>query len=123
MDGASAPHAAFRLAGWLKMTRIAALALSLGLSGAAYAADPPKPAPPKPEPPKTEEKKPMDPEVAFKKMDKDSDGKLTLEEFKGKKKDDALAKAETRFKKLDKDSDGKVTMEEFKAGQGKPKKA
>jgi hypothetical protein len=108
------------------MTRIAALALSLGLSSVAYAADPPKPEPPKPEPPKpapaAEEKKPADPEVAFKRMDKDSDGKLTLEEFKGKKKDDALAKAETQFKKLDKDSDGKVTLEEFKAGR-KPKKA
>lgn len=104
------------------MIRFAALALSLGLTGAAYAADPPKPEPPKPEPPKTEEKKPVDPEVAFKRMDKDSDGKLTLEEFKGKKTGDMLAKAETQFKKLDKDSDGKVTLEEFKAGR-KPKKA
>jgi hypothetical protein len=104
------------------MIRIAAFALSLGLAGAAYAADPPKPEPPKPEPPKTEEKKPADPEMAFKRMDKDKDGKLTLEEFKGKKTGDMLAKAEARFKKLDKDSDSKVTLEEFKAGQAKPKK-
>ncbi len=55
-------------------------------------------------------------------MDKDSDGKLTLEEFKGKKMGDALAKAEAQFKKMDKDSDSKVTLEEFKAARKAPKK-
>jgi hypothetical protein len=107
------------------MIRIAAFALSLGLAGAAYAVDPPKPEPPKPEPPKpaTEEKKPVDAETRFKRLDKDKDGKLTLEEFKGKRTGDMLAKAEGQFKKMDKDSDGKVTLEEFKAGQPKPKKA
>ena len=73
-----------QLAGWFEMIRIAAFALSLGLSSAVVAADPPKPAP-KPEPPKpapaADEKKP-DYEAQFKKKDKDSDGKLTLEEFK-----------------------------------------
>jgi Ca2+-binding EF-hand superfamily protein len=98
------------------MIRFAALALSLSLTGAAYAADPPKPEPPKPE-----EKKPVDPEEAFKKMDKDKDGKLTLEEFKGKRTGEMATKAEARFKKMDKDSDGKVTLEEFKAGQPKKK--
>jgi hypothetical protein len=112
-------------AGWFEMIRLAALAISLGLSSVAFAADPPKPEP-KPEPkpaPAAEEKKPVDPEVAFKRMDKDSDGKLTLEEFKGKKKGEMLTKAETQFKKLDKDSDNKVTLEEFKAGRKAPKKA
>jgi hypothetical protein len=112
----------FILAGWFEMTRLTAFALTLGLSSVAFAADPPKPEPPKPEPPKTEEKKPVDPEVAFKRMDKDSDGKLTLEEFKGKRTGDMATKAETQFKKMDKDSDGKVTLEEFKAGRKAPKK-
>ncbi len=54
------------------------------------------------------------PEEQFKKLDKDGDSKLTLEEFVGKKKDEAKTKAEEIFKKKDKDSDGKLTLEEFK---------
>src|ERR1043166_6284046 len=57
------------------------------------------------------------PEEAFKRLDKDSDGKVTLQELKdspmGQKNPD---KVEARFKKLDADGDGKVTLEEFKAG-------
>ena len=103
------------------MTRFAALAaLTLGVSGFVQAQEAPKPAP-KPEPPKTEEKKPVDVEANFKKMDADKDGKLTLEEFKAKKKGKQLENAEARFKKFDKDSDSKVTLEEFKTGQPKPK--
>jgi len=90
------------------MIRFAALALSLGLSNAVIAADPPKP-----EPPKTEEKKP-DYEAQFKKKDANSDGKLTLEEFKGKLEGEKATMAEKQFKRLDKDSDGKLTLEEFK---------
>lgn len=75
----------------------------LGLS--AFAEDKPKPSP----------------EERFKKLDKDSDGSLTLEEFKGKAEGEKATKAEDRFKKLDKDSDGKLTLEEFKAGAGKKK--
>jgi hypothetical protein len=66
----------------------------------------------------------MDPEAAFKKLDKDGDGSVSLEEFKGSaraKKDPA--KAEEFFKKKDKDSDGKLTLEEFKAQGGGKKKA
>jgi hypothetical protein len=62
-----------------------------------------------------------DPEAQFKKMDKDSDGKLSLEEFKGKRQGDKATKAEERFKKLDKNSDNSLSLEEFKAGQRKKK--
>lgn len=67
------------------------------------------------------DKKKKDPEATFKKLDKDSDGKLTEAEIVGKKKDAAADKAKKRFAKLDKDKDGSVTLEEFKAG-GKKKK-
>jgi len=59
----------------------------------------------------------VDPEEAFKKLDANSDGAITLEEFKAKgigKKDPA--KAEEIFKKKDKDGDGKLTLEEYKGG-------
>jgi len=60
-----------------------------------------------------------DPEAAFKKLDKDGDGSLSLEEFKAGAKDPA--KAEEQFKKLDKDGNGKLSLEEFKARGGKKK--
>ena len=60
------------------------------------------------------EKKKRDPEAAFKKRDKDGDGKLSLEEFKGKLKGEKATKAETAFKKKDKNNDGYLTFEEFK---------
>jgi Ca2+-binding EF-hand superfamily protein len=78
------------------------VAMGLGMVGMAQAAD-------------EKPKKPFDPEAAFKKMDTNSDGKLTLDEFKGKKKDEALANAEKIFKAKDKDNDGFLTLEEFKA--------
>jgi Ca2+-binding EF-hand superfamily protein len=65
--------------------------------------------------------KKRDPEAAFKKIDGDSNSKVSLEEFKNSpmgKKD--AAKAEEIFKKKDKDSDGSLTLEEFSAG-GKKK--
>lgn len=64
-----------------------------------------------------DEKPKRDPEAVFKKLDKNSDGVLSLEEFKGKK--DAT-KAEAQFKRLDKDSSGTISLEEFKAA-GKKK--
>ena len=67
-----------------------------------------------------DEKKPT-PEERFKKLDKDSDGMLTLEEYKGKAEGEKATKAEERFKKMDKDSDGKLTLDEYKAGPGKKK--
>ena len=67
-----------------------------------------------------QEKKKPDPEEQFKKMDKNSDSKLSLDEFKGKRTGDKATKAEEQFKKRDKDSDGFLSLEEFKAG-GKKK--
>lgn len=62
------------------------------------------------------EKKAPNPEKAFAKKDANSDGSLTLEEFKAGLKDKALNTADKRFKKLDSNGDSKLTLEEFKAG-------
>ena len=67
-----------------------------------------------------EEKEKRTPEDQFKKLDKNSDGKLTLDELKGKKDGDKAAEIEKRFKAMDKDNNGSVSLEEFKAG-GKKK--
>ena len=48
-------------------------------------------------------------EARFKEMDKDGDGKLTLDEF--------LAYAAAHHKAADKDGDGKVTVWEFRAAR------
>lgn len=82
-----------------------ALALLFALSAPILAEDKPKPTP----------------EETFKKLDKDSDGKVSLAEYKGKKEGEKAEKAEARFKKLDKDNDGSLTLEEFKAGATKKK--
>lgn len=63
-----------------------------------------------------------DPAKAFARKDADSDGQLTLEEFKKGMKDKQLENADKRFKQLDKDKDGKVSMDEFKAGMNRQKK-
>ena len=68
-----------------------------------------------------EPKKGPDPEKLFAKKDGNSDGSLTLEEFKTGLKDKALEHADKRFKKLDTSGDSKLSLDEFKAGM-QPKK-
>ena len=62
------------------------------------------------------------PEEAFKKLDKDGDGSLTLEEFKasGRFKKNP-ADADAAFAKKDTNKDSKLSLEEFKAGSSKKK--
>lgn len=62
-----------------------------------------------------------DPQKAFAKKDANSDGSLTLDEYKSGMKDKQLANADKRFKKIDTDGDGKLSFDEFKAGMPKPK--
>lgn len=95
----------------LLITTLSTLALAAPLS---FAQDKPAEQPEKGGAP-GEHKRPS-PEEIFKKMDSNSDGCLSLEEFKASrvgKKDPA--KAEEIFKKSDANSDGKLTTEEFKA--------
>ena len=63
-----------------------------------------------------EGKKAPDPAKIFARKDANSDGALTLDEFKAGLKDKALDKAGRRFKQIDSNSDGKLSLDEFKAG-------
>lgn len=81
-----------------------ALAMLFGVVGTTIAADKPK----------------ASPEERFAKMDKNGDGKLSEDEFIGKKSGEMADKAKMQFKRLDKDGDGFVTLDEFKAA-GKKK--
>jgi len=56
---------------------------------------------------------------AFKKLDANGDGKLSVEEFVGKRTGDKAEKAKKLFAKLDKNSDNFVSLEEFKARKKK----
>lgn len=87
------------------MRKLLMFALVLGLVSPLAAAD-------KPEKPKQQ-----DLEAVFKRLDKDGNGSLTAEEFRGKR--DAT-KADAQFKRLDKNGDGKLSLEEFK-NRGKKK--
>lgn len=63
-------------------------------------------------------KKPVDLEKVFKRLDKNSDGKVTFEEFKGKRDEEKAKKA---FARLDKNNDESLSLEEFKAREKKKK--
>jgi len=66
--------------------------------------------------PKKSGKKPH-PGAAFKKIDTNSDGSLSLDELKATPRGQKdPGRAEKVFNKMDKDSDHKLTLEEFKAG-------
>jgi hypothetical protein len=58
-------------------------------------------------------------EERFKRMDKDGNGSVSLEEFRGKKNAEGAGEA---FKKLDTNSDGALSLEEFSAGGKKKEK-
>jgi len=62
-----------------------------------------------------------DPQKIFSKKDANSDGSLTLEEYKSGMKEKQLEHADRRFKKSDTNGDGKLSFDEFKAGMPKPK--
>lgn len=67
--------------------------------------------------------KKRDPEAVFKKLDKDGDGKLTFDEYKGKAEGKKAEAAEKRFKKMDTNEDQALSLDEFKAGIPKKKKS
>jgi len=60
-----------------------------------------------------QDKPKVPPEEQFKKADKDGDGKLSEEEFIGKRTGEKADKAKEQFKKKDKDGDGFLSLEEF----------
>ncbi|MCA9054069.1 MAG: EF-hand domain-containing protein [Planctomycetaceae bacterium] len=60
-----------------------------------------------------DDKPKVTPEQRFKRADKNKDGKLSFEEFKGKQTDEE--KAKKAFDRKDKDKDGSLTLEEFSA--------
>lgn len=74
---------------------------------------------------KKKEKKPMDRSAVFGKLDKNSDGKLSKEEFSARAKNDEAKERSTKaFARIDKDGDGSISKEEFisfKPGQKKKK--
>jgi hypothetical protein len=55
------------------------------------------------------------PERAFKKLDTNGDGKLTLDEFKASLKPEQAVRADRMFARMDANSDKSVSLEEFKA--------
>jgi Ca2+-binding EF-hand superfamily protein len=64
------------------------------------------------------EKKDRDPAQLFKKLDANSDGQLTFEEFKGKREEERAKKA---FARMDANSDGVLKADEFKLPERKKK--
>ncbi|MGI8604386.1 MAG: EF-hand domain-containing protein [Verrucomicrobiales bacterium] len=112
----------------MKSTLSILLATIIGAS-MALAADEAKPAnpanPDKPQQPENPERPRGNPDEAFKKLDIDKDGSISLEEYKASPRaKSAPDRAENSFKRRDKDSDGKLSLDEFKArGQRREKDA
>jgi Ca2+-binding EF-hand superfamily protein len=98
----------------MKKLLLMVLGVTFGLSSVTIgAADEKKP-----------EKKAPEPEAVFKRLDKDSNGKLTKDEFLASRKtDEAKQKGATQFDRKDADKDGSLSLEEFKAMPGKKKPA
>jgi hypothetical protein len=97
----------------IQLLGVTALATSLG-----FAQEGPPEGPGGPGGPKGPGAGRPNPAQIFKKLDTDSNGSLSFEEFKvgplGQKNPE---RAEKVFAKLDADSDGAVTLEEFKNGR------
>ena len=55
-------------------------------------------------------------EQYFRRLDRDSDGKVSLAEFKGNTQGKQAERAEARFKQLDQNNDGNLNLSEYKAG-------
>ncbi len=110
-----------------KLPTLAALVALTSLS--AFAQDKPEDKPEaKPEAkaeakPKDEAKKADRPKLTreeqFKKLDKDGNGSLSIDEFRGKAE---ASKVEAAFKALDTNGDGAVSLEEYVAGPQKKTK-
>mgnify|MGYP003599541082 CR=1 FL=1 len=90
-------------------TLFTAAMLALGAAAPSFAAD--KPAD-KPKP---------TPEEAFKRTDKDGDGKVTESEFIGKQTGEKADARKKQFAAKDANKDGSLTLDEFKAPVKKPK--
>ena len=95
------------------LTMLLAAVFALSVAGTTWAADEAK---------KKEggEKKPaakkVSPEERFKAMDKDKDGKLSFDEFKGRAtKEETIKEREKQFAEMDTDKDKAVSLEEMKA--------
>lgn len=70
-----------------------------------------------------QEKKEPTPEERFARLDKNSDKKLSVEEFVAKKTDEAATKAKAAFAKADADKDMALSLDEFKTTIRKKKPA
>jgi Ca2+-binding EF-hand superfamily protein len=66
------------------------------------------------------EKKDRDPAQVFKKLDANSDGQLSFDEFKGKREE---ARARKAFDRMDANKDGVLKSDEFKLPERKKKDA